>query len=97
MVNLITAQAIIVTTTLHMKPEIFDQKFKDGSTFCASDSFVWKFLHGVLSWHLQKATQAAQKLPKDWEDQCEQSFFCKAYSIKENDAHPRLYMNSDQM
>jgi hypothetical protein len=95
-VNLITARAIVVATTLHMKPEIFDQKFKDGSTFRASDSFVRKFLHGVLSWSLRKATQAAQKLPKDWEDQCEQSFFRKAYSIKENDVHPRLYVNSDQ-
>lgn len=44
-----------------------------------------KFLHGLLSWTLWKATQVAQKLPKDWEDQCEQSFFHKAYAIKEED------------
>ncbi len=96
MVNLITTRAIIVATILHMKPGIFDQKFKDGSTFHASDSFVRKFLHGVLSWSLRKATQAAQKLPKDWEDQCERSFFRKAYSIKEKDIHLKLYANSDQ-
>ncbi len=96
MVNLITTWAIIIATILHMKPGIFDQKFKDGLTFRASDSFVRKFLHGVLSWSLRKATQAAQKLPKDWEDQCERSFFRKAYSIKEKDIHPKLYANSDQ-
>ncbi|KAH9955392.1 hypothetical protein BGW80DRAFT_1188759, partial [Lactifluus volemus] len=62
-VNLITARAIIVATILHMKPDILEQKFKDGSTFRASDSFVRKFLHGLLSWSLRKATQAAQKLP----------------------------------
>jgi hypothetical protein len=96
-VNLITARAIIIATILYMKPDILEQKFKDGSTFHASDSFVQKFLHGLLSWSLQKATQAAQKLPKDWEDQCERSFFRKAYAIKEEDIPAELYVNSDQM
>jgi hypothetical protein len=95
-VNLITARAIIIATILHMKPNILEQKFKNGSTFRASDSFVRKFLHGLLSWSLRKATQAAQKLPKDWEDQCEQSFFRKAYAIKEEDIPAKLYVNSDQ-
>ena len=95
-VNLITARAIIIATILHMKPDILEQKFKDGSTFRALDSFVRKFLHGLLSWSLRKATQAAQKLPKDWEDQCERSFFRKAYAIKEEDIHAKLYINSDQ-
>jgi len=45
-----------------MKPGIFEQKFKDGSTFRVSDSFVRKCLHGLLSWSIGKATQAAQKL-----------------------------------
>jgi len=58
---------------------------------------VQKFLHGLLSWSLWKATQAAQKLPKDWEDQCEWSFFHKAYAIKEEDIPAKLYVNSDQM
>ena len=39
----------------------------------------------------------AQKLPKNWKDQCEQSFFHKAYAIKEEDIPARLYVNSDQM
>src|SRR6266511_4358656 len=95
-VNLITARAIIVASVLHMKSAIFEQKFKDGSMFRASDSFVQKFLHGSLSWSIRKATQAAQKLPKDWEDQCEQSFFCKVYIIKEHDIPAELHANLDQ-
>lgn len=95
-VNLITARAIIIATCLHMEPGIFERKFKDGSTFRASDSFVWKFLHQLLSWSIRKATQAAQKLPKDWEDQCERSVFRKVYVIKEEDIPIELYVNSDQ-
>lgn len=85
-----------MATILHLNPGIFDQKFKDGSTFRASDSFVRKFLHGLLSWSLRKGTQAAQKLPEDWEDQCVRSFLRKAYSIKEEDIPIALYVNSDQ-
>lgn len=65
-VSLITARAMIVATILEMKPTIFNHKFKDGSSFRVSESFVRKFLHEVLSWSLRKATQAAQKLPKDY-------------------------------
>jgi hypothetical protein len=85
-----------VATILHLNPGIFDQKFKDSSTFRALDSFVRKFLHGLLSWSLRKGTQAAQKLPEDWEDQCARSFLHKAYSIKEEDIPIVLYVNSDQ-
>ncbi|KIJ90508.1 hypothetical protein K443DRAFT_49010, partial [Laccaria amethystina LaAM-08-1] len=49
-----------------------------------------------LSWSVRKATQAAQKLPKDWEDQCERSFFRKVHAIKEEDIPAELYVNSDQ-
>ena len=74
-ISLITAHAMIVTTILLMKPEIFEHKFKDGSSFRVSESFTHKFLHGVLLWSMWKVTQATQKLPKDWEHQCTQAFF----------------------
>ena len=79
-----------------MQPQIFDKTFPDGSHFRASDSFVQKFLHKSISWSLRAATQAAQKRPKDWEDQCEKSFLRKAYAIKEYDIHESLYVNSYQ-
>jgi hypothetical protein len=47
------------------------QKFKDGLTFRASDSFVQLWLHSAMGWSQRKGTHAAQKLPDDWEDQCE--------------------------
>src|SRR5260370_22230770 len=95
-VNLVTARAIIVATILHLNPGIFNQKFKDSSTFRASDSFVRKFLHGLLSWSLRKGTQAAQKLPDDWQDQYVRSFLRKAYTINEENIPIVLYVNSDQ-
>ena len=54
-------------------------------------------LHVHLGWSMWHATWAAQKLPTDWEDQCERSFFCKVHAIKEFDIPAVLYINSDQM
>ncbi|PPR06360.1 hypothetical protein CVT26_004633 [Gymnopilus dilepis] len=45
---------------------------------------------------MRKATQAAQKLPTDWEDQCRHSFFRRVYVIKEYDIPMGLYVNFDQ-
>lgn len=42
------------------------------------------------------ATRAAHKLPKDWEEKCEHSFFRKVHAIKEEDIPPEMYVNSDQ-
>ena len=95
-ISILTARATIVSTILHMKPEIFEVKFKDGSHFRASDNFVRKFLRCVMSWSLRQGTKAAQKLPNDWEDKCERSFFRKAYVIKEHDIPIELHINSDQ-
>ena len=95
-VSLITARAIIVATILQMEPAIFTHKFKDGSSFHVSESFARKFLHDILSWSPRKATQAAQKLPKDWQNQSIHSFFRKAYVIKEHDIPIYLHINFDQ-
>jgi hypothetical protein len=75
---------------------MLQRKFRDGSTFRASDSFVRKWLHEAMRWSRRKATRAAQKLPVDWEDQCERAALRKAYLIKEYDIPPELFANSDQ-
>lgn len=49
-----------------------------------------------MRWSERKATRAAQKLPCDWEDQCERAFLRKVYLIKEHDIPDTLYVNSDQ-
>ena len=87
----------MLATIMQMNPEILEITFKDGSNFRASDSFVRGWLHSALDWTFRKATRAAQKMPENWEDLCEKSFFRKAYSIKEHDIPAELYVNSDQM
>ena len=94
--TVITARAVILATILCDKPEVLDYTFHDGSQFRASESFIRGFLHGTLNWSMRRATQATQKLPKDWEEQCERSFLRKAYVIKEEDIPIEIYINSDQ-
>jgi hypothetical protein len=92
----ITVRGIMLAIIIWMAPEIMQQKFKDGSTFRASDSFVRLWLHSAMGWSQRKGTRAAQKLPDNWEDQCEKSALRKAYLIKEYDIPAELYANSDQ-
>ncbi|TFK73853.1 hypothetical protein BDN72DRAFT_737583, partial [Pluteus cervinus] len=47
-------------------------------------------------WSPRKGTQAAHKLPVNWEDQCERSALRKTYVIKEEDIPAELWVNSDQ-
>ncbi|KAJ7222043.1 hypothetical protein C8J57DRAFT_1094587, partial [Mycena rebaudengoi] len=66
------------------------------SYFRISDSYLRKWLRETLRWSIRRPTNAAQKLPEDWEDLCEKSFFRIAYSIKEHDIPACLIINSDQ-
>jgi hypothetical protein len=95
-VTVVNARAIMVATILKSAPEILEKTFCDGSTFRASESFMWKWLHDVLHWSPRKGTQAAQKKPMNWEEQCEQSFLHKAWVIKDEDVPAALLVNSDQ-
>jgi len=79
-----------------MKPEILETKFRDGSRFQASNTFVQKFLHTMMAWSLCRGTRVAQKMPSNWKDVCEKSFLCKSFIIKEHDIPIDLYVNSDQ-
>ncbi|KAJ7062655.1 hypothetical protein C8F01DRAFT_947638, partial [Mycena amicta] len=49
-----------------------------------------------LDWSIRKGTKAAQKLPKDWEDQCYNAFLRRAYTIKEHKIPDAMVINSDQ-
>jgi hypothetical protein len=79
-----------------MAPEIFDKPYKDGSVFRVSDSYLRTWLRDTLKWSLRRPTNTAQKLPENWEDLCEKSFFRTAYLIKEHDIPSSLILNSDQ-
>ena len=95
-VSLVGARGVMLAVIRTRAPEILEKRFSDGSTFRASDSYMRKWLHETLHWSQRKATQAAQKRPQDWEDQCERSFFRKVYTIKEEDIPAFLWVNSDQ-
>ncbi|KAJ7788704.1 hypothetical protein B0H14DRAFT_3892287 [Mycena olivaceomarginata] len=73
---------------------------KDGSYFKASDSFLRRWLRETLVWSTRRPTNAAQKLPDNWEDQyiylCEKSFLRIAYAVKEHDIPAGLIVNADQ-
>jgi hypothetical protein len=57
---------------------------------------VRAWLHDTMGWSRRRGTRAAQKLPENWEDQCEKSAKRKGYLIKEYDIPAELYANSDQ-
>jgi hypothetical protein len=95
-VTVVTARALILATILEMEPEILEQKFRDGSTFKASESYVQVWLHDALRWSRRKATRAARKIPIDWEEQCEMALWQIVYAVKEYDMVSSFYVNSDQ-
>lgn len=94
--SLVAVRAIIVAAIQRDQPELFERTFRDGSTFRVSDAYCRKFLHCTMQWTERKATKAAQKLPDNWEDVCEQAFLRRAHIIKEEDIPAPLIVNSDQ-
>ncbi|VDC01763.1 unnamed protein product [Peniophora sp. CBMAI 1063] len=95
-ISLVSARGVVVATILHMAPEIFEKTFADGSKFRASDKFLRSYLHNELTWSPRHATHAAQKLPADWEEQCNRARLRLAHCIKEWDVPPELVLNTDQ-
>ncbi|KAF5321552.1 hypothetical protein D9619_000201 [Psilocybe cf. subviscida] len=95
-ITIITARGILLAVIIRNAPEILTRTFADGSSFRVSESFVRKWLHDALGYSRRKGTQAAQKLPSDWEDQCERAAIRRAYLIKEEDIVAALVVNSDQ-
>ena len=69
--SLISVRGIMVATILDMAPKIFEKMYADGYKFRFSDHFLRNYLHEELHWSPHRATRAAQKLPDDWEEQCD--------------------------
>ncbi|KAI0071325.1 hypothetical protein K474DRAFT_1607106 [Panus rudis PR-1116 ss-1] len=55
-----------------------------------------EFLRTELNMSIRAATRAAQKLPEDWEDKCEQSVMRKGWIVWEYEIPAQLHVNSDQ-
>ncbi|KIK96283.1 hypothetical protein PAXRUDRAFT_138819, partial [Paxillus rubicundulus Ve08.2h10] len=65
---------IIVGMLCHMVPEVLTTQLKDGSTFKYSDTWVQTFLYDNLSYTMHKGTCAAQKLPQNLDEVCQDQF-----------------------
>ena len=48
---------------LKMELKILEARYKDGSTFKASDDFVCCWARREMNWAQHKSTQAVQKIP----------------------------------
>jgi hypothetical protein len=94
--TVITARGVMIAVIIREAPEIMERVFNDGSTFRASDTFMRRWLHSAMGWSRRKGTRAAQKLPDDWEDQCEKAAIRRAYLMREYDIPAELFANSDQ-
>ncbi|KAH7917361.1 hypothetical protein BV22DRAFT_976149, partial [Leucogyrophana mollusca] len=81
----------------HAAPEVFNKVAKDGSVFCAAESWVRKFLTDNLHWTFCRATRAAQKLPVNADQLCCEQFLCLALTMWDCAInHPSFYVNIDQ-
>lgn len=57
---------------------------------------IRRFLRTTLNWRVRVATQASQKLPSDWEVQCDKAFFRLVYTVGNEKVHQSLLINLDQ-
>lgn len=89
-VSRILAQSILIGTIQAKAPQLLDGKFK------CSDNFVERFLHTYANFSPRVATHAAQKLPDDWDKQCEDAFLRIVEYVRRYNIPPELIVNADQ-
>ena len=64
---------LIIGQLYHAPPTIFERVLKkDGSTFRSSESWVREFLWEKLNWRMRSAIRAAQKLPANVDEVCQE-------------------------
>lgn len=61
-----------------------------------SDFWVKEFVRDELGWTFQASTTAAQKLPKEWQEQMRMMTLRVAYLVKAYNIHPAHVVNADQ-
>lgn len=69
---------------------------ENGGKFDCSRSWVRKFLWQTMGMSFKKHTTAAQKMPKDWEQQWEYYILRIALLAMQYNIPPELFVNSDQ-
>jgi len=94
-INTSLARNVILGNIEALNPRILQQPH-NGYIPVLSLSSVRRYLNKELNWSFRAATKASQKIPDDWEDQCEMTFFRLVYTIATSDIHPSLVINADQ-
>ncbi|KAG8780155.1 hypothetical protein FRC12_023375 [Ceratobasidium sp. 428] len=90
-ITMAVAQSVVLAFIRQEAPELLDNpKFK------CSRKFVRRILADKLDWSWRAVTQAAQKLPDDWEQQCLDFAHWLTWNITMNKIPPELVINADQ-
>ncbi|QRV92686.1 hypothetical protein RhiJN_20704 [Ceratobasidium sp. AG-Ba] len=90
-ITMAVAQSVVLAFIRTEAPELLDNpKFK------CSRKFVRRILCDKLDWSWRAVTQAAQKLPADWEQQCLDFAHRLTWNIAMNNIPPELVINADQ-
>ncbi|KAF9502731.1 hypothetical protein BS47DRAFT_1403181 [Hydnum rufescens UP504] len=90
-ISRVIVKSTIIGTIKAKAPELLA-----GGKFKCSDAYVRRFLHTHLRWSMRTSTQAAHKLPDDWEKQCEDQFMRLSHYIKMFNVPAELVINADQ-
>ncbi|KAJ9095164.1 hypothetical protein QFC20_006733 [Naganishia adeliensis] len=90
-VNVCSATAIIRSNIDRLVPNLFEEK-----NFVLSHSFVTRYLKTELDWSYRVATNAAKKVPDDWERLCTDAILRISRVMKNFRVPPALVINGDQ-
>jgi hypothetical protein len=89
-----TVRGLIRTLIQKRVPYLLDNESQSG--FKVSIPWTRDFVRTNLGWSFRKATGAARKLPKNWEDQGLQMVQRAAYLVKAHNILATMMVNSDQ-
>jgi hypothetical protein len=94
--TLITIRGLMIAQLEFSAPLIFKTPSPDGTLFRCSEDFVRKFLKRSMGWTIRRSTRAGGKIPSDSGVILRKAFLRMAYSVKTENIHSALMVNSDQ-
>jgi hypothetical protein len=86
-INTLLARNVFLGNIEALNPTNLQQLHNDYIPLLTLSSFLG-YLNEELNWSFRAATTASQKIPNDWEDQCEITFVELVYTIATSDIHP---------
>lgn len=95
-VNIHVARALMLAIINTHIPHIMAPHPRYGTIFTCSEYFVRDFLKVRMSWSLRQGTQAAKKIPENWEDTCEMTYYRIVHLMIRYKIPTSLLINMDQ-